>query len=452
MNIEIKYDGAKLLLPEIACDCGGTHAQPDMDIYIGKGVIENCAEYIQARVLGKNVVVVTDNIVYDIAGKRVEQLLRTNGYQVTLCKLEREEPLIPNEVGLGEILLTLDDTTDFLVAVGSGSITDLTRYVSYRTGKPFVCVGTAPSMDGYTSVIAPLTLGNLKVNKPADYPRVLICDLAIMAEAPYDMLMAGFGDVVGKYIAKADWTLGHIVNNEPICPACIDIVTQAVEKCIDNIEGIKNRTEAGIQSLIEGLILAGLTILIIGHTRPVASNEHGMAHYWEMMKLLRGEEPASHGISVGVATVYAIRFFEEFLDQPVNTLSLEKVQATRMLKEERDTIILEKYSPRIGEAILRDNPDEYLAWDEQKRRFQIIVDQFEAIRKELDFLPNTSEIIEMYQRVGAPYTAADIGIDTQLLEDALVYAKDYRNRYTVFKSANELGILGDVVNRVLTSR
>ena len=47
-------------------------------------------------------------------------------------------------------------------------------------------------MDGYTSVVAPLTFGNLKLNKPATYPKVLVCDLEIMAKAPYKMLLAGF--------------------------------------------------------------------------------------------------------------------------------------------------------------------------------------------------------------------------------------------------------------------
>src|SRR5690606_23632651 len=141
------------------------------------------------------------------------------GYHVNLCLLERDRPLIPNETALGEILLTLDNSTEFLLAVGSGSITDLTRYAAHVSGKPFAAIGTAASMDGYTSVVAPLTFGNLKVNKPAGFPKVLICDLEIMSQAPYHMFLSGFGDVIGKYMAKADWLLGSIINQEVVCPA-----------------------------------------------------------------------------------------------------------------------------------------------------------------------------------------------------------------------------------------
>ena len=34
---------------------------------------------------------------------------------------------------------------------------------------------------------------------------------------------------------------------------------------MDNIEGIKARTEQGIRALMEGLLLAGLTVMILAH-------------------------------------------------------------------------------------------------------------------------------------------------------------------------------------------
>ena len=280
MRSVISYEGNKLVLPKIQCNCGINHTYPDMDIYIGEGLIHDVGKYLKARDLGRNIVLVTDNIVYSIAAKSVIAVLEQAGYHVDLCLLEREKQLIPDETALGEILITLNNNTDFLVAVGSGSITDLTRYTAHVAGKPFVVIGTAPSMDGYTSVVAPLTYGNLKVNKPAGYPQILVCDLDILSRAPYKMLLSGFGDVIGKYIAKADWILGNIVNDEPICPMCIEMTTWALQRCMDNISGIKNCSIEGVRGLVEGLILAGITILIVGHTRPVASNEQSMAHYW----------------------------------------------------------------------------------------------------------------------------------------------------------------------------
>lgn len=449
MPVKIDYDNYKLVIPQIKCDCGMPHEKPDMDIYIGANIIDNCVNYINARNFGKNAVLVADNNTYRIAGRKVESLLQESGYNISLCLLERDGELEPDESALGEILYAMEKGTNFLIAVGSGSINDLTRYVAVNTKLPFVSVGTAPSMDGYTSVVAPLLNRGLKINKPATYPKVLICDLEIMRNAPYPMLISGFGDVLGKYIAIADWRVGKIINGEAYCPVAVDIVNQAVQKCIDNIDGIKSQTEAGVQSLIEALILAGLTILIIGNTRPVASVEHNMAHYWEMMKLLRKEHAPSHGTAVGVATGYTVKFYEEFLKLNPANLNKAEIKAKRLSREEREKFVCEKYGPKFGASIIKENPDDFLTWEEQERRIDAFIQNFDLIKKEVALVPSWSEVKEIFQRLGSPITAADIGIDASLLEDTLLCAKDYRNRYTIFKTADEIGVLEEIVAKVL---
>lgn len=449
MALGITYEGDKLVLPEMVCECGMMHQRPDMDIYIGKGILSKCAQYVKSRQLGKKALLITDNILYDIAGKEVERAFHGAGYHVILCRLDREGELIPDREAIGEILLAMEEDIDFFIAVGSGSINDLTRYVAFHTGRPFVSIGTAASMDGYTSVIAPLLDGNLKVNKPSTYPLVLICDLDIMKKAPYEMHLSGFGDVLGKYIAKADWLLGKIINGESYCPICVEMISQALKKCVQHVDGIIHRTDEGVQSLIEGLILAGLTILIIGNTRAVASNEHNMAHYWEMMKLLRNEKPASHGMSVGVATGYVIRFYEYFLNYDMGRIDPAKIMTKRVPEEERRKVILQKYGSKVGPSIIRDNPMELPEGEEHKQRIIKIINEISRIRKELDFIPSWKQMKHIYGKMGFPISSDEIGIDKDLLKDALLYAKDYRDRYSVFKAANELGILEELTEMVI---
>ena len=447
--MEIRYAENRLLLPEIKCDCGLNHGVPDIDIYIGRDLIERIPQYLGQRELGSNLVLVTDNIVYEAAAKQALAVLENAGYHVNLCLLERDRPLIPNETALGEILLTLDNSTEFLLAVGSGSITDLTRYAAHLSKKPFAVVGTAASMDGYTSVVAPLTFGNLKVNKPAGFPKVLICDLDIMSRAPFHMFLSGFGDVIGKYMAKADWLLGSIINGEVVCPACIGIVTQAVEQCIENVDQIKRRSIEGTRALIEGLILSGLTILVIGHTRPVASNEHSMSHYWEMMQLQAGVEPPQHGLSVGVATVYCLQFYERYFGLDPHKFRLEEARAAYLEPERQVRLVLDKYGTKIGSAIVRDNDQIGISWSEVERRFHALRANHDRIRQQLAFLPKAKQIRDVYHKMDYPWPAQAIGIDDQLLLNSLLYAKEYRNRYTVFKSAHELGVLDKLVAQVI---
>jgi len=120
MSFEIKYNEEELILPEIKCDCGMKHMKPDMDIYIGNGILDNTMKYLKKRDYGKNVVVITDDIIYPIVGQKVEEMLNDAGYQVKLCKLEREEELLPDQTAIGEVLLTVDLDTDFMIAVVQG--------------------------------------------------------------------------------------------------------------------------------------------------------------------------------------------------------------------------------------------------------------------------------------------------------------------------------------------
>lgn len=445
----ITYRDDKLLLEQIACDCGLQHGVPDMDIYIGRSLLERLPEYLRQRQLGSRVVVITDNVVYEVAGRTVVELLRAAGYAVKLCLLERDEPLLPNETALGEVLLTMETDTEFLLSVGSGTLTDIARYVSVCTGKPFACVGTAASMDGYTSVVAPLLHGKQKVNKPAGYPAVLVCDIEIMKTAPLEMMIAGFGDVVGKYIAKADWILGRIVNEEPYCPACVELIDEAVGHCVGAIAGIRAGTEEGIQRLIEGLVLAGLTVLVIGHTRAVASMEHNMGHYWEMLKLQREEDHPSHGTAVGVATGYVLRFYEQFLQADLDHLDLEAIKNQRWTEAQREEAVMQAYGRAVGRKLLDQEDNGLISWEEQVRRIRVLQKNMTAIRSELAFLPSVSEVMAMYDRLGAPQTAAEIGIEGDLLRSSMLYGKDYRNRYSVFNAAWELGLLEQWVDRVL---
>jgi len=108
MSIDIKYEGNKLVFSNIECDCGLQHSFPDIDIYIGSGILKETADYIKNRNLGEKAVLVADNVTYKIAGQFVEKLMLENGFKVTLCLLEREEELEPDETALGEVLLSMD--------------------------------------------------------------------------------------------------------------------------------------------------------------------------------------------------------------------------------------------------------------------------------------------------------------------------------------------------------
>ena len=447
MAYQIQYspDG-KLLISGLECGCACDHASPQQDIYVGSGLIPKVPGYIAARGLGTHCVLVADNNTYEIAGRAVSHALREAGFSVIECVIVRDGVMDPDERAVGEVLLSIQPETEFLVAVGSGSITDTTRVNAARTGLPFVSVGTAPSMDGYTSIVAPLTFKGLKIHRSGPCPQIIVCDTEILKTAPLDMVCAGVGDVLGKYIAQCDWKIGRIINDEVYCDVCSEIITDAIRNLLNNLDEIRAKTDKGMKVLIEALLLAGVTIMIVGHTRAVASVEHNIAHYWEMQQMLKGNPAPSHGASVGVATLLVWPVFKRFAKADLSRLDLDAIRARTLTREARERWMIRAYGEANGRAIMEENPGDFLTWEEQERRIRRAQARMDDIRASIDEMPEYEEILAAMKRLGALTTPEECGVDAQLLNTSMHCAKDYRTRYTLFKLLDECGMLEEYLS------
>ena len=449
MGVSISYDAdSRMIFSGLSCSCSLEHAAPRQDIYVGQKLIEKVPHFIRRRGLGTRCVLVCDSNTYEVAGRDVEAALRADGFSVTLCRVVREGKMVPDETAVGEVALSLAPDTEFLVAVGSGSVTDITRVTANAAKLPFVSVGTAPSMDGYTSVVAPLIFRGAKIHRKANCPEIIVCDLDVMSRAPEGMFISGVGDVLGKYIAKADWVLGSIINDEVCCPTCCGMVLDAVNRLLDNIPAIRARTIEGTKILIEALLLAGLTIMIVGHTRAVASVEHNIGHYWDMRMLRKGLPEPTHGTAVGVATRLIWPVFEAFADADPEKFDLERAKKNLPTREARERWMRFAYGDAIAGEIMAENPGDFLTEKELVRRVERARTRFAEIRAELKTLPPFERIDRAMRELGAPLTPAEIGIDADALHTSLRCAKDYRERYTLFKLLDELGELEDYLKRI----
>ena len=442
MAVQVSYDqDCRMTISGVACDCPCEHHDVDKDIYIGKGLLPRIPEYITRRGLGRNCVLVADDNTYRVAGADVEKALLEAGFTVVSCVIHREGDMLPDDLSCGEVLLSITRETEFLIAVGSGTVTDTTRINAERTKLPFVSVGTAPSMDGYASAVAPLLHRGLKIQRPAVCPEIIVCDLDVLATAPMHMIASGVGDVLGKYIARADWELGAIINGEPCCPVCIEMVTNAVNALVDNVDEIAAKTDKGMRILIEALLLAGVTIMIIDNTRAVASIEHNIAQYWEMIMVQQGLEPPMHGASVGVSTLMVWPMFERFAKEDLRKLDLADIKARRISREKRERWMKHSYGEEGGSAIMRENPGDFLAWEEQERRIRTAQERFDDIQAVIAAMPPLEKIREVMMKLGAEMTWQEEHIPEDLVRRSMHCGKDYRTRYTLFKLIDECGLL-----------
>ncbi len=302
---------------EMDCTCAQKHHSiPTEVIEVSEHALEKVAAILKGY---QRIFLVADENTWKVAGREVaEQLKRAGSLSHTLVL---PSPALPNAENVGKVLIEAGRdrsaydinawslNPDYILAVGSGSVNDTCRMVSYRLGIPYGIVGTAPSMDGYASVVAPLLVHGKKIVYNCSIARHIIIDLSVNAKAPYPLLLAGVGDMLGKYVAILDWEISRELTGEYYCEKIAEMVLKATDQCVSAARNLQSRDPAAVRAASEGLILSGECIAFCGSSRPASGTEHMIGQTWEVMDVEEGKVPNLHGIEVGEAVFVAIEMF-----------------------------------------------------------------------------------------------------------------------------------------------
>lgn len=293
-----------------SCDCERKiHKAP-----VEKYVIEPGAIFKTPEILADfhNIYMVCDETTYQVAGMQVEEILTKSGQYSHKLVLPKDP--LPDNRSIGDILIHLQDPAadndifayspqpDLILAVGTGTVNDSCRVVSYRLGIPYAILGTAPSMDGFASAGSPTLFDGSKATIKCTTPRYIIADTELMRHAPMEMLLAGIGDMFGKYTGILDWELARDYKGEYYCKKIADDVIEATNLCLENGYALKDRSVECIANIMNGFMVTGLGMAYTGNSRPASGAEHIVSHVWELKDVAEQKVPNLHGIEVCEAT------------------------------------------------------------------------------------------------------------------------------------------------------
>ena len=428
------------LKTEFTCNCGREHRVDIDNIVIEKEAIVFLPSLINQYNF-KKIFIVADANTYKVAGEITETALQGNGFDLKKYIFEDEEHLIPDEKAIGKLLIQITSDTDLILAIGSGTLNDLSRYLSYKLSIPYFIVVTAPSMDGYASTISSLIVNDLKTAYKAISPKAIIADINIVKNAPMEMITAGLGDMLGKYTCLCDWELGRIINGEYYCETVVNIIRNSIQKCVSNIDGIKNRDNFAIKNLMEGLVLTGIAMSFVGNSRPAAGSEHHLSHFWEMMFLLKGKKAILHGTKVGIATLIITKLYGLLVTKTINfNNAIDKVNSFN--QKEWVRCIEKTYKTAAPGIIALEEKAQKNSIEKYNKRIQIIKSKWnDIIRIIKKIVPNVREIESILQKVDAPINHLQVGIDNNIVLNSVIFAKEIKNRYTVLQLLWDLGLL-----------
>lgn len=415
---------------------------------LGKGALSLVPSVFREQFPGCTAVVVADPASFAVAGAEVHNRLTEAGAPMLPPYVFPERDLYA-EFGYVERLEAFLRTNDAIaVAVGSGTINDLAKLASHRVGRPYLCVATAASMDGYTAFGASITYKGSKQTFNCPAPQAVVADTAIIAGAPPEMTASGYADLMAKITAGADWILADMLEAEPIDPTSWAIVQPGLAAALADPVGARWGAEVAISRLIEGLMLGGFAMQWSKSSRPASGAEHQFSHLWDMEHhTFNGKAPA-HGFKVGVATLAITALYEELMKRLAQGLDIERACA---LWPEHAQIEAEIRKAFAGHDFVDKAVEETLAKhatrEELKRQLTLLQERLPLIAQRIKTqLPSFVDLQRRLQAVGAPSAPEEIGIERARLRASFKRAFFIRRRFTVLDVALRTGLLDECLD------
>lgn len=388
-------------------------------------LIRFCEETGRRRLL-----LVADNKTYPILGEAVLTSLQSRGFEARSVVLTSSEVVADSHHVL-QVLLACNRREETFISVGSGTITDITRFVSHRTGGSFIAMPTAPSVDGFTSLGSPLIVRGIKRTALAHSPVAIFADLEVLSSAPHSMIASGFGDMLGKHTSVADWKLGSLLWDLPYDKAIAERCLGAVRNCEEAALDLAATSETGVRSLFESLLESGFCMLDFGSSFPASGAEHHYSHFWEMKLLREGKPPILHGAKVGVATIFIAEAYERIKQISAGILT-ELLKASILpSREEEIRRIHEAYGPAAEEVL--QSQTKFLDMDEAgyERLKRKIINHWGEIQEIAQKVPSPRRIAELLRCAGGPTSLHDLGLLDSDREQAAENAHYLRNHFTI---------------------
>lgn len=384
---------------------------------------------------------VADGNTWRAAGAEVAKILKAAGMEGPDPFLFPGTPMLHADESNVNLLLEQFPENVVPVAIGGGTVNDLVKRASGLRHVSYCCVPTAPSVDGYTSSGAALTASGLKQTLPCPAPLAVVADSGILRNAPPEMFAAGYADLMAKIPAGADWLAADTLGIEAIDPAVWELVQTPLR---DNLSD-----PSDVRRVFTGLAATGYAMQLYHDSRPASGADHLVSHIWEMENLCCDGKPVSHGFKVAIGTVTSTALYEALfslseqearrlarpgLDRAGREAEIDALLSVGTYGAATRTIALAKF--REGRALAE--------------RRELIYRNWETLRKRiLHQLYPLEELTRRLTAAGCPVKPADIQLGREQFLHGIRTAQLIRKRYTVLDLVYELGLLEELLQRIL---
>lgn len=406
------------------CECGQSHELVTRVLDTAPGSLERMPDML--RELGypdpTAMAVVSDRNTRAAVGARVASLL-PGAREIMLT----QEHVKADEESIEAVQSRLAGCR-LLIAAGSGTIHDIARYVAFEQRIPFVSVPSAASVDGFVANVAAMTLKKMKTTVPSAAPIALFAEPDVLADAPQRLTCAGAGDILGKYISLADWKMAARFTGERYCDKIADLVGEALEKTIQAVDGLAAGDPKAYRTLLDALVLSGLSIQAFGNSRPASGAEHHVSHFWEMGLVKSVRHDALHGEKVGVAAIQMADLYAGLVDR------LDNLQNPGEVIDIEEPI--RKAYGKLSAGVLETNAENCSL----RLVSELVKANIEEIRETYRALPSGETLAACLEKIGGLTHYSQLGVTNRDMDATLRYCPYVRNLPTLLRLCNDYNL------------
>jgi glycerol-1-phosphate dehydrogenase [NAD(P)+] len=408
-------------------DGAGMLAVPTRKVVIAADLAGRATALLADLGLGPRLAVVSDSQTRAVLGERVVAGLGS----ANISELVLGEMPKPDGNTVARVRAATADA-DALVAIGSGTINDLCKYAAFLDRKPYAVFGTAPSMNGYTSVSAAITEHGHKKSLPAAAPVGVFLDLAVLAAAPPRMIRSGLGDSICRPTAQADWLLAHLLLDQSYRRAPFLLLEADEAALLAKAAALLAGDTGATELLARTLVLSGFGMTICGGSYPASQGEHLISHYIDML----GDPawpPSFHGEHIAVTALTMARLQEAMVAGEAPVLSPTRLDEAALIRHFGSELGASCWAAFAKKAM--DGPRTAALNAKLKREWPEIRTALRQVMR------SSAEMEAALKAAGAPTRAADIHIPESFYRQAVLHAREIRDRYTFLDLAAESGRL-----------
>ena len=265
-------------------------------VIVGSGVIRELGIIVkELSGVNSKALIITGPNVKSIIGEKVASELGNEELNVDLIVVRDSRVNTANDI-LNNVR---DRAPHIIIGLGGGKAIDVAKYVAVNLGVDFISVPTAASHDGVASPFVSLRGTGKVTSVKAKPPIAIVADVDLISKAPRRLLLAGAGDLIGKFTAVLDWRLAYRLKGEYYGEYAASLSLLSAKHILSFSDVISRGGPEAARIVIEGLISSSTAMCIAGSTRPASGSEHLFSHALDLI----ADYPALHGEQVALGTI-----------------------------------------------------------------------------------------------------------------------------------------------------